>query len=125
MKLCHQASPTPLPSFFVQILFVLQANLLIDRHTPWEMVQVPDQQPWLQTILSVTMETVRLSSILLYPVIPMSAREILKRIGFEQDLNLKSDAAFQCLLTSAEGVKRFNETNCLSFGCPPIFSRLK
>ena len=105
---------------------MLQANLLIDRHAPWKMlVQVPDQYPWLQTILSATVETLRLSSILLYPVIPTSAREILRRIGFEQDLNLKSDTDFQCLLTSAEGVKRFNETNCLSFGYPPIFTRLK
>jgi methionyl-tRNA synthetase len=103
-----------------------QANLLIDRHAPWKMlVQVPDQYPWLQTILSATVETLRLSSILLYPVIPTSAREILRRIGFEQDLNLKSDTVFQCLLTSAEGVKKFNETNCLSFGYPPIFTRLK
>ena len=101
-----------------------QANVFIDRHAPWELVRVPDQHAWLQTVLSVAVETLRLCSILLYPVIPTSSRNVLQRIGFEQDLNLKSDASLQCLLTSEEGVKRFNETNVLSLGAPPIFSRL-
>ena len=102
-----------------------QANVFIDRHAPWELVRVPDQHAWLQTVLSVAVETLRLCSILLFPVIPTSSRNVLQRIGFEQDLNLKSDASLQCLLTSEEGVKRFNETNVQSLGAPPIFSRLK
>ena len=69
-------------------------------------------------------EVLRLCSILLHPVIPTSARDVLQRIGFEQDLNLKSDTALLCLLTSEEGVKRFNVTNLLSFGTPPLFSKL-
>lgn len=101
-----------------------QTNIFIDRHAPWDLVHVPNQQAWLQTVLSVAMETVRLSSILLYPIIPTSAGEMLQRIGFEQDLNLKPDISLQCLLTSEEGVKRFNETNLLTFGSPPIFTRL-
>ena len=99
--------------------------MFIDRHAPWELVHIPDQHEWLQTILSVAMETVRLSSILLYPIIPKSARKILTRIGFEQDLNLKPDISLKCLLTSEEGVKRFNNMNRLSFDCPPVFTRLK
>ena len=99
--------------------------MFIDRHAPWELVHVPDQHEWLQTVLAVVMETVRLGSILLYPVIPTSAREILRRIGFEHDLNLKSDNSLRCLLTSEDGVKHFNNTNRISFDTPPIFTRLK
>ena len=129
MKTCHQVNSSTFISQISRIQFspssTVQANIFIDRHAPWELVRVPDQLSWLQTVLSVAVETVRLGSILLYPVIPTSAREILQRIGFEQDLNLKSDASLGCLLTSAEGVKRFNETNHLSFGSSPVFTRLK
>ena len=104
--------------------FFFQTNVFIDCHTPWKLVPIPDQHEWLQTILSVVVEVLRLCSILLHPVIPTSACDALQRIGFEQDLNLKSDAVLQCLLTSEEGVKRFNATNLLSFGTPPLFSKL-
>jgi methionyl-tRNA synthetase len=97
-----------------------QTNMLIDRHAPWELVRIPDQHAWLQTILSVAVETVRLCSILLYPVIPSSARDMLRKIGFEQDFN-----SLQCLLTSEEGVKQFNASNSFLFASEPTFSRLK
>ena len=56
-------------------------NAFIQKHEPWLLKDNPAEQQWLDTILHVAMETVRVSAILLQPVIPKMAAGILDRLN--------------------------------------------
>lgn len=63
-------------------------NAFVQKHEPWYLKDKPEEQPWLDTILHVAMETVRVSAILLQPVVPKMAADILERLnvpGEERD----------------------------------------
>lgn len=69
------------------------ANSLLEKHKPWELVKQDNQQKHLQTLLHVAMETLRISSILLLPVIPNLSHKVLNRLGVSPSQRLWCHAA--------------------------------
>lgn len=63
------------------MLYFIQTNQFLERHAPWQLVKDPTKQEHLQTVLLIALESIRLCTCLLYPVIPESATAILQRIG--------------------------------------------
>ncbi|XP_042626351.1 methionine--tRNA ligase, mitochondrial [Cyprinus carpio] len=55
-------------------------NRFVQRHAPWKLDRKEDQQ-WLDTILHVSLECLRMYGILLQPVVPGLAHKILSRLG--------------------------------------------
>jgi methionyl-tRNA synthetase len=74
------------------------ANLFIADTEPWALARDPAQADRLTTVLADAAEAVRIASVLLLPVIPSSAAEILRRVGetrTAQDLRLDQDAQWR------------------------------
>ncbi|GAB1599413.1 methionine--tRNA ligase, mitochondrial-like [Argonauta hians] len=57
------------------------SNALMQHHKPWELVKHSDQKKHLETLLHITMETLRICSLLLLPVIPRLSSKLLNRLG--------------------------------------------
>lgn len=63
---------------------VRQTNGFIQRHAPWKLDQNDSKdKQWLDTILHVCLECLRVYGILLQPVVPDIADKILSRLGVE------------------------------------------
>ncbi|XP_062998100.1 methionine--tRNA ligase, mitochondrial [Elgaria multicarinata webbii] len=61
---------------------VRQTNGFVQRHRPWKLSREdPEQQLWLDTILHVALECLRVYGTLLQPVIPAMADKLLTRLG--------------------------------------------
>ncbi|XP_060105656.1 methionine--tRNA ligase, mitochondrial [Heteronotia binoei] len=59
-----------------------QTNGFIQRHKPWKLNRNdPSEQLWLDTILHVALECLRVYGLLLQPVIPATADKLLTRLG--------------------------------------------
>lgn len=57
-------------------------NGFVQRHAPWRLDRKnPEEQQWLDTILHVSLECLRIYGILLQPVVPDLADKILSRLG--------------------------------------------
>ncbi|XP_067241118.1 methionine--tRNA ligase, mitochondrial [Chanodichthys erythropterus] len=57
-------------------------NAFVQRHAPWKLDRKdPGDQRWLDTILHVSLECLRMYGILLQPVVPDLADKILSRLG--------------------------------------------
>ena len=96
-----------------------QANAFIQRHEPWYLIKDKDQEPWLETVLYVAMETLRICGILMQPVIPEMAKRLLCRLGVEEsDRTLKDLECFQ-------GMQRVIESRPLGEDTGVLFSRLQ
>ncbi|XP_071798311.1 methionine--tRNA ligase, mitochondrial-like [Asterias amurensis] len=96
-----------------------QANAFIQRHEPWYLIKNKDQEPWLETVLYVAMETLRICGILMQPVIPEMAERLLCRLGVEEsDRTLKDLECFQ-------GMQRVIESRPLGEDTGVLFSRLQ
>lgn len=61
---------------------VRQTNGFVQRHTPWKLDRQDrvDQQ-WLDTILHVSLECLRIYGTLLQPIVPDTAKKLLSRLG--------------------------------------------
>ncbi|KFV97161.1 hypothetical protein N326_07837, partial [Eurypyga helias] len=65
-------------------LCVRQTNSFFQRHRPWKLDRRdPAEQLWLDTILHVTLECLRVYGMLLQPVIPHTADKLLSRLAVE------------------------------------------
>ena len=58
---------------------------LINDHKIWVLVKVPHEKEHLDTIVHMALETTRVCSILLQPVMPDLTEQILDRIGVSKD----------------------------------------
>lgn len=58
-----------------------KANTFVQRHEPWKLVKDEQESKYLETVLHITMEALRLSGILLQPVTPSLADRLLQRLG--------------------------------------------
>ena len=59
-----------------------QTNAFVQHHKPWELKnETGINKEWLRTIISVTMETLRVCGILLQPVIPNMADSLLTKLS--------------------------------------------
>ncbi|XP_071085061.1 methionine--tRNA ligase, mitochondrial-like isoform X2 [Haliotis cracherodii] len=69
-----------------QLISVLhQANAMFDHHKPWQLAKQMDQSEHLNTVLHVAMETLRTCGILMQPVIPNMADQLLTKLGIGTD----------------------------------------
>ena len=74
------------------------ANLFIADTQPWALAKDPAQADRLTTVLAEAAEAVRIASLLLLPVMPTAAAEILRRVGETRPtstLRLDEDAAWR------------------------------
>nr|XP_009930645.1 PREDICTED: methionine--tRNA ligase, mitochondrial [Opisthocomus hoazin] len=67
-------------------LCVRQTNGFFQRHRPWKLDQKdPGEQLWLDTVVHVTLECLRVYGTLLQPVIPHAADRLLSRLAVEPE----------------------------------------
>jgi methionyl-tRNA synthetase len=71
------------------------ANEFIAATAPWAMAKDPAQHERLTQVLFDVAEAIRLAAILLLPVMPRSAREILRRVGASPDARLDVDGTWR------------------------------
>lgn len=65
--------------------YIRWSNKLFNDHEPWHMCKDPANDNHLNCLLHVTMETLRVCSILLQPLIPDIAAQVLDRLGVTDD----------------------------------------
>lgn len=93
-----------------------QANSFIQRHEPWKLVKDKREKEWLETVLHVAMETLRVCGILLQPVTPRLACRLLDRLGISKEQR------------SSEDTEIFSQNQSghhLGKDAGPLFSKLK
>ncbi|XP_014377235.1 methionine--tRNA ligase, mitochondrial, partial [Alligator sinensis] len=74
---------------------VRQTNGFFQRHTPWKLCQKnPAEKCWLNTILHVTLECLRVYGTLLQPVIPATADKLLSRLAIAPEERSLRDLTF-------------------------------
>jgi methionyl-tRNA synthetase len=71
------------------------ANEFIAATAPWAMAKDPAQHERLTQVLFDVAEAIRLAAVLLLPVMPRSAREILRRVGASPDARLDVDGTWR------------------------------
>ncbi|MBA7697664.1 Methionine--tRNA ligase [subsurface metagenome] len=80
--------------------FIRRTNKYIDQTEPWILGRDNSQKERLSTILYNLAESIRLSTILIYPFMPVKAKEIWEQLGLESDLEkikLDEDASWRKL----------------------------
>ncbi|KAM6117349.1 LOW QUALITY PROTEIN: methionine--tRNA ligase, mitochondrial-like [Pterocles gutturalis] len=76
-------------------LCVRQTNSFFQRHRPWKLNRKdPAEQLWLDTIIHVTLECLRVYGTLLQPVIPHTADKLLSRLAVEPEERALSNLTF-------------------------------
>nr|XP_061793056.1 methionine--tRNA ligase, mitochondrial-like [Nerophis lumbriciformis] len=74
---------------------VRQTNGFIQRHAPWKLNRTDDwDQRWLETVIHVSLECMRIYGILLQPIVPRVADKLLSRLGVRDDERNWSDLNF-------------------------------
>ena len=108
----------------------MQANQFLERHKPWLLVKDPHEHTRLRAVLGVAIETLRLSSCLLYPVIPHSTTLVLHRLGFsrtsphERSSVLIRPSDVRCKLDSTDGARSLElGTQKMTLGGDPLFRK--
>jgi methionyl-tRNA synthetase len=67
-------------------------NRYVDQSAPWALARDPEQQSRLHTVLYYSLESLKIVSVLLAPLMPDASKEILDRLGLQAEpLNLKLD----------------------------------
>ena len=67
------------------ILFLIeQTNRFIDRHKPWQLIKQSVHRQLLESVLFISLESIRLCAVLLWPVMPSSMEATLERLGLNQ-----------------------------------------
>lgn len=65
---------------------VRQTNGFVQRHTPWKLDRKNNKdQRWLDTILHVSLECLRIYGTLLQPIVPNMSNKLLSRLGVQRD----------------------------------------
>lgn len=67
--------------------FIRRTNKYIDQTEPWILGRDNSRKGRLSTILYNLAESIRLSTILIYPFMPVKAKEIWRQLGLESDLS--------------------------------------
>lgn len=84
------------------MLHVRDANGFMQLHKPWELAKCDDvdSQKKLDTLLHLVLETLRITGLLLQPIVPSMASDLLTKIGVPEDKRNLND--MQCFLSYAE-----------------------
>ncbi len=67
--------------------FIAFVNRYVDSESPWTLAKRDDQHARLRTVLWALTESIRATSILIYPFLPETSLEIRRRIGVLSDIN--------------------------------------
>ncbi|MGN1334128.1 MAG: methionine--tRNA ligase [Anaerovoracaceae bacterium] len=94
-------------------ILVRRANKYIDEKAPWVLAKDPEKKPELNTVLKNLAEAIRIISILIYPFMHTTSKEIRKQMGLWYSDVVWEDA-FEFEMMSGEQVKKG----------APIFPRL-
>lgn len=62
---------------------IRQANVLVQDEKPWELKNLPDRTK-LDSILRLALEAVRVAGVMLQPVVPSLASQLLDTLGIQQ-----------------------------------------
>ncbi len=65
--------------------FIALVNRYVDNTAPWKLAKEKEQKKRLETILWTLAESIRVISLLIYPFLPQTSREIRKKIGLSAD----------------------------------------
>lgn len=102
---------------------VRQTNGFVQRHAPWKLDRTEEQQGrWLDTVLHVALECLRVYGTLLQPVVPHISDKLLRRLGVPETERSWADINF---------LPRFQGSDCPREGRPlgsdsgVLFSRLE
>ncbi len=66
--------------------FIALVNKYIDDEAPWKLAKQNNQRKRLETVLWTLVESIRLTSLLIYPFLPETSLEIRKKIGVSTDI---------------------------------------
>ena len=94
-------------------ILVRRANKYIDEKAPWILAKDPEKKPELDTVLKNLAEAIRIISILIYPFMHTTSKEIRKQMGLRYSDVVWEDA-FEFEMMYGEQVKKGD----------PIFPRL-
>ena len=75
-------------------------NRYLDQSAPWALAKDPKHQPRLHTVLTYSLETLKIVGVLLFPIMPDATLELLNRIGLAvsaTDLRLDRHSAWGTL----------------------------
>ncbi|XP_021329980.2 methionine--tRNA ligase, mitochondrial [Danio rerio] len=98
-------------------------NGFVQRHAPWRLDRNnPEEQQWLDTILHVSLECLRIYGILLQPVVPDLADKILSRLGVTPEERSWNSLNF---LNKFQGRECALEGRALGPDLGVLFSRLE
>ncbi len=67
--------------------FIGLVNRYVDSEAPWKLAKQEGQEKRLETVLWTLAESIRVISILIYPFLPETARDIREKIGLSPDVN--------------------------------------
>jgi methionyl-tRNA synthetase len=70
--------------------FVRKANAYIEAVTPWALAKDESQRRRLEVVLYQLADTLRLISMLVFPIIPRAAAELWRRLGLPGDVSQRS-----------------------------------
>ncbi len=102
---------------------VRQTNGFVQRHAPWKLDRTnSDDQRWLDTIVHVSLECLRIYGTLLQPVIPEISNKLLSRLGVQPGERSWAGLNF---LPRYHGMKCPFERRELGSDCGVLFSRLE
>lgn len=76
-------------------------NGFIQRHQPWKLAKSKSDSDiaWLNSIVAVALETLRITGILLQPVTPLLTDKLLQRLGVSPNERAFEHASMSCLDT--------------------------
>lgn len=93
---------------------ISNANKYIVTNAPWELAKDPAQEQRLATVLYTLLETLRLISLTLHPVMPATANKMATALGIEDKPDMASQAKWG-LMKSGDQINPG----------PPLFPRIK
>lgn len=104
--------------FFFSPFLLLQANSHFSFAEPWKLVKDPTKKDRLDVVLWHTMEAVRLSALMLQPIMPSKTSEILDQLDIRKDERTWEFAKL------GRGWETEREKRRVVIGGPPMFPPL-
>lgn len=102
---------------------VRKTNGFVQRHAPWKLDgRDSEDQRWLDTIIHVSLECLRIYGTLLQPIVPQISNKLLSRLGVRPDERRWADVNF---LPRYRGMDCPFEGRALGPDCGVLFSRLE
>jgi methionyl-tRNA synthetase len=93
-------------------------NKFVDTKAPWTLAKDPSKKKELEAVLNTVAEGLRLSAIMLWPFIPQTSEEILKRLGQSPISEIIARGGIRKTLAWDE-----HQASTITVG-PPLFARL-